>query len=58
MVFDVTKASERNYKSRVEIKTLQDLITFMEFHEGDVIISQPCSRDGNYELCIYDDYVE
>lgn len=61
MIFDVTKASEWGYRGRVEIKSLEELIMFMEFNQSDVIIYRPREfRDAanSYELCIYDYYVE
>ena len=58
MVFDVEKASDWNYKGVVKIKTLEELLLFMEFHREDVIIERP-KRDGDkYTLVIYDYYVE
>ena len=61
MVFDVTKASDWGFKESVEIKTLEELFLFMEFHQEDVIIYRPNSKrtfNDKYELKIYDYYTE
>lgn len=60
MVFKVSKASDWNYESKVEIKSIEELLLFMEFNQSDVIIYRPRKyKDPNsYELCIYDYYVE
>ena len=57
MTFEVTKASDMDYRGLVEIKTIEELILFMEFHKSDVIVYRP-QEDGVGSLCIYDDYVE
>lgn len=54
MVFNVTKVSDWGYRQVVDIKTLEELILFMEFCREDVIIYRPTEEDSNYELCIYD----
>ena len=41
MVFDVIKASDWNYESKVEIKSIEELLLFMVFNQSDVIIYRP-----------------
>ena len=60
MIFKVTKASDWGYEGRVEIKTLEELMMFMEFYKEDVIIYRPNPNNyqDSYELKVYDNYVE
>ena len=57
MVFDVTKTSDSEYKSKINLKTIADLLMFMEFNRNDVIIYRPTEEEPNYEIQIFD-YVE
>ena len=62
MVFKVSKASEYcDYVGKVEINTLEELFDFMEKEDSDVIIYKPVKgldKEDDYEICIYDWYVE
>ena len=70
MIFDGTKASDWNYKGKVSIKTLEELLLFMEFNQEDIIIRRKheCeikTRKGEvikytrpWEIEIYDSYIE
>ena len=58
MVFDTSRASDSEYRGRVNIKTLEELFLFMEFNEGDVIIYRPNDINPNYEIRICDYSVE
>ena len=59
MTFDVTKASDLDYKGQVNINSIEELKLFMEFNKNDVIVCRPddCLFE-NYTLVIYDDYWE
>ena len=60
MVFDVTKASDWEYKGVVNINSLEELLLFMEFNQNNVVIYRPVDNElhPNYEIKIYDGYLE
>lgn len=59
MVFNVTKASDLDFKSQVNINSVDELKLFMEFCKNDVIVCRPDDYlFENYTLVIYDDYWE
>lgn len=57
MTFDVTYASDWVRRGKIEIKTLEELIMFMEFNRNDVIIYRPMGDNKNYEIKVYDAYL-
>lgn len=57
MKFKVKKASDSHFKSSIEIKDLGDLLSFIETIGGEKIIISKI-KDEDYEIEIYDDYIE
>jgi len=53
MIFDVTMASDFEYKGKVNINSLEELKLFMEFNRTDVIIYRPTDNE-NYTITVCD----
>ena len=53
MLFDVSMASDFEYKGLVNINSLEELKLFMEFNKTDVIIYRP-TDNGNYRITVCD----
>lgn len=67
MVFDVRKASDWDYESRVNINTLEELLAFIESQEHDAVLERSYMgyKTGTSEkvrcpwkIRIYDDYLD
>ena len=58
MRFTLTKTTERNNKTEIEINTLEDLIKVMNEFDEDIVIHKDCPRHGQYMIEVYDDYRE
>lgn len=60
MKIRVRKASDDTYEGYTELKTIEDLLSFIAYN-GDIIVGNIYVREKNqYEIgiTIYDDYVE
>lgn len=54
MLFDLTKASNDNYREEIELNSIEDLLNFLKTYPKVII-----QNFGEYiEIKIYDDYVE
>ena len=42
----------------VEVKTIEDIIALSEKYEADLILNQYFNENEEYELLVYDDYIE
>ena len=42
----------------VEVKTIDDIIALSKKYEADLILNQYFSENEEYELLVYDDYIE
>ena len=58
MEFTITKASDKNFKEKVKYTSLAELTALMENTQQDIIIYRPRSDEANYEIKIYDTFVE
>lgn len=60
MEIRVRKASNDTYESYAELKTIEDLLSFVEYN-GDIIIGNmfvPEKDEYEIGITIYDDYIE
>ena len=55
MIFKIGKASNWNYEEEIEIKTLEDLLEFIDSVSDSIVIE---TKHDNYSITIYDDYLE
>jgi hypothetical protein len=60
MKIRVRKASDDTYESYAELKTIEDLLSFVEYNGEIVVGSMFVPEKDEYEIgiTIYDDYVE
>jgi len=56
MKFKLTKASDWNFETEIEINTLDDLLKLLET-EGKLVLGN-FDDDCKYSIIIYDDYLE
>jgi hypothetical protein len=57
MVFAIAKASDHKYRELREIADFDEMVAlFREF--GTVIVGRDYDGDAEFEIMIYDDYVE
>ena len=42
----------------VEVKTIEDIIALSKKYEADLILNQYFNENEEYELLVYDDYIE
>ncbi|MED5101095.1 hypothetical protein P9858_13295 [Niallia circulans] len=53
MKLKVVKASDLDYESEVDVKTIEELFNFIKDCDNAVVIEKDCKR-----ITIYDDYLE
>lgn len=58
MQFELRKASDRKFRDKVEITSLEDLMEKIESFWGDNVIIGNVGQDGGPTILIYDYYVE
>ena len=60
MKIRVRKASNDTYKSYAELKTIEDLLSFVEYNGEIIVGSMFVPEKDEYEIgiTIYDDYIE
>ena len=63
MLMKIRRASDINNETppvieEVEVKTIEDVIALSKKYEADLILNQYFNESEEYELLVYDDYIE